>query len=100
MFILTGAGSLLASCVGACAMTACCAATKELMRRSARLAYCLLFVLAMLSAWLLRDFAGPLLERIPWIVRRDVPDIPDAWCGAHQPLIFLNPSPSTARRSP
>eukprot|EP00873_Tetraselmis_striata_P044677 jgi/Tetstr1/464941/TSEL_009675.t1 len=81
MFILTGAGSLLASCVGACAMTACCAATKELMRRSARLAYCLLFVLAMLSAWLLRDFAGPLLERIPWIVRRDVPDIPDAWYG-------------------
>lgn len=39
------------------------------MRRSARLAYCVLFTLAMLLAWVLRDFAKPLLEKIPWIVR-------------------------------
>ena len=35
------------------------------MRRSARLAYCVLFTLAMLLAWVLRDFAKPLLEKIP-----------------------------------
>jgi|Transcript_9089 hypothetical protein len=78
MFIFTGAAGLVASCLGACAMTACCTGTKELMRRSARLAYCLLFVLAMVTAWILRDFAQPLLEKIPWIVR---PDVSDAWYG-------------------
>jgi len=38
------------------------------MRRSARLAYCFLFTLAMILAWVLRDFAKPLMEKLPWIV--------------------------------
>ena len=35
------------------------------MRRSARLAYCFLFTLAMVLAWILRDFAKPLMEKLP-----------------------------------
>lgn len=35
------------------------------MRRSARLAYCFLFTLAMVLAWVLRDFAKPLIEKLP-----------------------------------
>ena len=35
------------------------------MRRSARLAYCFLFTLAMILAWILRDFAKPLMEKLP-----------------------------------
>lgn len=35
------------------------------MRRSARLAYCVLFTLAMVLAWVLRDFAKPLIDKIP-----------------------------------
>mmetsp|Transcript_14820 Transcript_14820/g.41700 ORF Transcript_14820/g.41700 Transcript_14820/m.41700 type:complete len:432 (-) Transcript_14820:29-1324(-) len=81
MFLLTGAGSLVASCLGACAMTACCTGMKELMHRSARMAYCLLFTLSMLLAWLLRDFAKPLMEKIPWIVRKEMPELPDSWYG-------------------
>eukprot|EP00951_Prasinocladus_malaysianus_P027944 scaffold252805_cov45-Prasinocladus_malaysianus.AAC.1 len=81
MFLLTGAGSLLASCFGACAMTACCTGTKELMKRSARMAYCLLFVLSMLLAWVLRDFAKPLMEKIPWIVSQGFPELPEEWYG-------------------
>ena len=34
-------------------------------QRSARLAYSFLFLLAMLVAWAMRDFARPLIERIP-----------------------------------
>ena len=35
------------------------------MRKSARLAYCVLFTLAMVLAWVLRDFAKPLIDKIP-----------------------------------
>lgn len=59
------AGSALASCAAVCACQCCQFVTKETMRRSARLAYCVLFTLAMLLAWVLRDFAKPLLEKIP-----------------------------------
>jgi hypothetical protein len=36
-------------------------------RRSARIAYCGLFALSLIVSWILRDFAGPLLAKIPWI---------------------------------
>ena len=35
------------------------------MSHSARVAYCLLFTVAMVEAWVLRDFAQPLLEQLP-----------------------------------
>ena len=65
MFILGTAGSWLASCAAVCACQACQCVTKEMLRKSARLAYCALFTLAMVLAWILRDFAKPLIEKIP-----------------------------------
>ena len=39
--------------------------TREALKSSARLAYCLLFTFSLILAWVLRDFAKPLLEKIP-----------------------------------
>lgn len=36
-------------------------------RRSARIAYCGLFALSLIVAWILREVAAPLMEKIPWI---------------------------------
>ena len=65
MFILTSAGSCLASVAAVCACQACQGVTREVLRKSARLAYCALFTTAMVLAWVLRDFAKPLIEKIP-----------------------------------
>ena len=65
MFAFSWVGSALASCAATCACHACGMASKEVMRRSARLAYCVLFTLALVEAWVLRDFARPLMEKIP-----------------------------------
>lgn len=59
------AGTALASCAATCACHACSFASREVMRKSARLAYCVLFTLAMVLAWVLRDFAKPLIDKIP-----------------------------------
>lgn len=58
-------GSALASCAATCACNACSFASKEMVRKSARLAYCVLFTLAMVLAWLLRDFAKPIIDKLP-----------------------------------
>ena len=65
MFILTSAGSCLASVAAVCACQACQGITREVLRKSARLAYCALFTTAMVLAWVLRDFSKPLIEKIP-----------------------------------
>ena len=39
------------------------------MSHSARVAFCILFTLTMLEAWVLRDFAQPLLEQLPCALR-------------------------------
>ena len=65
MFAFGWIGSALASCAATCACNACGFASREVMRRSARLAYCFLFTLAMILAWILRDFAKPLMEKLP-----------------------------------
>jgi len=65
MFAFSWVGSALASCAATCACHACTFASKEVMRRSARLAYCVLFTLAMAAAWVLRDFAKPLIDKLP-----------------------------------
>jgi hypothetical protein len=44
---------------------ACQCATREALQHSARVAWSILFFVAMVSAWLLRDFAKPILEHIP-----------------------------------
>ncbi|EIE26774.1 TMS membrane protein/tumor differentially hypothetical protein [Coccomyxa subellipsoidea C-169] len=43
-------------------------ASRAAMRKSARLAYCILFTLAMVLAWILRDFAKPIIDKLPWII--------------------------------
>lgn len=65
MFVFSWVGSALASCAATCACNACTFTSREVMRRSARLAYCFLFTLAMILAWVLRDFAKPLMEKLP-----------------------------------
>ncbi|CAK9870725.1 unnamed protein product [Sphagnum jensenii] len=61
------AASCLASCCASCACEACKGVAGGISRRSARLAYCGLFALSLIVSWILRDFAGPLLAKIPWI---------------------------------
>ncbi|KAK9823454.1 hypothetical protein WJX72_002870 [[Myrmecia] bisecta] len=81
MFVLSYAGSALASCAAMCACQACGFAARETFRKSARLAYCVLFTLAMVLAWVLRDFARPLMEKIPWIFHHASTDPSDEWYG-------------------
>ena len=65
MFIAT---YLVACAASAAASCACCTArftVHQLSKRSARLTYALLFFTAILLSWVMRDFARPLLEKIP-----------------------------------
>ncbi|KAG0610677.1 hypothetical protein M758_7G083500 [Ceratodon purpureus] len=61
------AAGCLASCCASCACAACQGVASGISRRSARIAYCGLFAMSLIVSWLLRDFAGPLLAKIPWI---------------------------------
>lgn len=61
------AASCLASCCAACACDACRTVVSGISRCSARIAYCGLFALSLIVAWILREVAAPLLEKIPWI---------------------------------
>ena len=70
MFMATWAGSCLASMAAwlGCAGASCF--TNQVMKVSARLAYCFLFALAMALTWVMRDFGQPLLEKIPCALAR------------------------------
>lgn len=63
----------------ACSGARC--AGSAISRSSARLAYCVLFFLSMVLAWVLRDQAKPLIEKLPWIVRQATGEPPEAWFG-------------------
>ena len=65
MFALTSLGGCLASTAAACACSCCTRATSEALKQSARLGTCVLFTFSMILAWILRDFAKPLLQKIP-----------------------------------
>ncbi|KFM24734.1 putative serine incorporator [Auxenochlorella protothecoides] len=84
MFLIGSLSSCVASTAAACACTVCTCASREAMVRSARLAWSFLFTLSMILAWILRDFAKPLLMKIPWIVKSfnkgSMPS--DEWFGA------------------
>jgi hypothetical protein len=74
----------LSSIVTSAAMCCCSVATREILKSSARVAYSLLFMFSMLFAWMLRDFAKPVLSHIPWIIRqfgKDGEQPPDEWFG-------------------
>ncbi|PKI78524.1 hypothetical protein CRG98_001082 [Punica granatum] len=59
--------SCLASCLFASTCGLCTSVASEVSRRSARLAYCGLFGLSLVVAWVLREVAAPLLKHISWI---------------------------------
>ncbi|KAF9603414.1 hypothetical protein IFM89_036115 [Coptis chinensis] len=61
------AASCLASCCAACACEACKSVAGSISRRSARIAYCGLFGLSLIVAWILREVAAPLMEIIPFL---------------------------------
>ena len=65
MFLVTGLGGCLASTAALCACQACTCVSREMLRKSARLAYCTLFFAAVVLSWVLRDFAKPLIEKLP-----------------------------------
>jgi len=88
MFMITGLGSMATSCLGGCAAACACGACKclgdGLARTSARAVYVLYFILAVGLSWVMRDYAQPLMAKIPWLL--DVLDhqtvVPsDAWLG-------------------
>ncbi|XP_047090654.1 probable serine incorporator [Lolium rigidum] len=59
--------SCLASACAGCACNLCTSAAASITRRSARLAYCGLFAASLILSFLLRQFAAPLLQQVPWI---------------------------------
>jgi hypothetical protein len=65
MFIGSYVASFAASAAAWCACQTCQVASREALTHSARVAWSSLFFLAIVTAWLLRDFAKPMLERIP-----------------------------------
>ena len=65
MFIAAYLGTCAASAASACACCTLSAISREMTRRSARLAYSFLFFLAIVLSWIMRDFARPLIEKIP-----------------------------------
>lgn len=73
----------LASITTSCAWCCCSLATREILKSSARVAYSLLFMFSMVFAWMLRDFAKPVLVHIPWIIKQFGKDEqpPDEWFG-------------------
>lgn len=80
MFVASYLGSFVTSMAGYLACTACQCASRELLRQSARLAYSVLFFLSIILSWVLRDFAKPLLEKLPWIVH-GMTGVADKWYG-------------------
>lgn len=60
----------MSCCVGCCASLTCglCSSVASgISQRSARFAYCGIFGISLIVSWILREFAAPLLEKIPWI---------------------------------
>ncbi|EFJ42217.1 hypothetical protein VOLCADRAFT_83749 [Volvox carteri f. nagariensis] len=81
MFLGGYLGSCAAQLATYAACTACQCASHEVLRHSARVAWSVLFFLAMIVAWILRDFATPILQKIPWIVKDVTAVDMDKWFG-------------------
>eukprot|EP00882_Tetradesmus_deserticola_P026934 GHRQ01029755.1.p1 GENE.GHRQ01029755.1~~GHRQ01029755.1.p1 ORF type:complete len:452 (-),score=187.10 GHRQ01029755.1:218-1573(-) len=82
MFVATYLGSCAANMAGYCACWTCTNVSQACMKRSARVAYSFLFFLAIVISWIMRDFARPLFEKIPWIMRAATGFEPsDKWFG-------------------
>eukprot|EP00200_Dunaliella_tertiolecta_P011069 CAMPEP_0202381332 /NCGR_PEP_ID=MMETSP1127-20130417/34960_1 /ASSEMBLY_ACC=CAM_ASM_000462 /TAXON_ID=3047 /ORGANISM="Dunaliella tertiolecta, Strain CCMP1320" /LENGTH=438 /DNA_ID=CAMNT_0048980259 /DNA_START=170 /DNA_END=1486 /DNA_ORIENTATION=+ len=65
-----------------CACQACQFGSREVLAHSARVAWSALFFLSLVLAWVMRDFAKPLMEKIPWIMREAAHlHLSDEWFG-------------------
>lgn len=84
MFAGTIASAAASAATGCCASLSCaglrCVGAGA-TQASARLAYTLLFLGSQILAWVMRDFARPLIEALPWIVRSYVGTPPDSFFG-------------------
>lgn len=82
MFAIGSLGSWVASGAAACACSCCTLATREALKSSARVAFSVLFTFSLLLSWVLRDFAKPIISKIPWIMH-SFPhgEPPEAWFG-------------------
>ncbi|XP_047336182.1 serine incorporator 3-like isoform X1 [Impatiens glandulifera] len=60
------------SCLMPCCVSLTCglctSVASSISRRSARIAYCGLFGISLIVSWVLREYAAPILEKLPWIV--------------------------------
>jgi hypothetical protein len=65
MFVASYLGSCVAQAAAYCACRAATGLSREMMARSARLAFSFLFFCGLVMAWVMRDFARPLIEKIP-----------------------------------
>lgn len=65
MFVAGYLGSCAANMAGYCACMGLTGVTKAFMKQSSRVAYSFLFFMAIVIAWIMRDFARPLIEKIP-----------------------------------
>eukprot|EP00208_Stichococcus_sp_RCC1054_P000766 CAMPEP_0206135158 /NCGR_PEP_ID=MMETSP1473-20131121/507_1 /ASSEMBLY_ACC=CAM_ASM_001109 /TAXON_ID=1461547 /ORGANISM="Stichococcus sp, Strain RCC1054" /LENGTH=443 /DNA_ID=CAMNT_0053526911 /DNA_START=290 /DNA_END=1621 /DNA_ORIENTATION=- len=74
-------GGCLASIAGLCACQACTCISKEMLRKSARMAYCTLFSVALILSWILRDFAPTIMKKLPWILPGSGFEPSDRWYG-------------------
>merc|ERR1719461_1362422 len=45
-----------------------------------------MFVVSMLASWLLRDYARPMMEKIPWVVPPHEGGASSGWCGTQAVL--------------
>jgi len=63
----SGASSCAASMAGYALCCGCRSLGAGATRAGARVVYCLYFTVSILLAWLLRDFGGKVMQKIPWI---------------------------------
>jgi len=73
------ASACLGSCAATCACTACKSCVNGLSSIS-RLAYMFLFTLSIFVAWIMRDYAQPMMKKIPWIAHMGIQPSDD-WFG-------------------
>merc|ERR1711871_401899 len=68
--LITAPLSMASACLGSCAATCACSACKSCVNglsKVSRGAYMFLFLVSIFLSWIMRDYAQPLVKKIPWI---------------------------------
>ncbi|KAG6575017.1 Serine incorporator 3 [Cucurbita argyrosperma subsp. argyrosperma] len=66
--------SCLFSCCASLTCGLCSSVASGISRSSARLAYCGLFGISLVTSWILREFGAPLMEKMSWIKTEEQPE--------------------------